>query len=192
MIRKLAVTAALVLTAVPAVALADTPSPGDVANASRLCQDQRTAMTLATFKATYGTNHNRSNAFGKCVSKLAQAQQQDRQNAAQACRAEQGQTDAQFAATHDGKTFQQFYGTNKNGRNAFGRCVSTKAKASAEEQQQATINAAKSCRAERNASNFAATHGGKSFRDYYGTNANKSNAFGKCVSKKAKELQAHQ
>ena len=31
-------------------------------------------------------------------------------------------------ATHDGKTFEQFYGKNKNGKNAYGKCVSTKAK----------------------------------------------------------------
>jgi len=33
---------------------------------------------------------------------------------------------------------------------------------------------------------FAAAHGGKSFTDFYGTNKNKKNAFGKCVSGKAK------
>jgi hypothetical protein len=190
MIRKLAVAAVLISSAIPAAALADPPSPADVDNASRLCQGQRAAMPAGAFKLAYGTNRNHSNAFGKCVSKLARAQQQDQQNAAQACRAEQSQSDADFAAAHGGKTFQQFYGTNKNGRNAFGRCVSTKAKAASQEQQQATINAAKSCRAEQKASDFAASHGGKSFKDFYGTNANKSNAFGKCVSKKAKELQA--
>lgn len=31
--------------------------------------------TAATFKATYGTNADKPNAFGRCVSKLAAAQQ---------------------------------------------------------------------------------------------------------------------
>lgn len=42
-------------------------------------------------------------------------------------------------------------------------------------------NAAKKCKAER------ASLGEKDFADRYGTNANKRNAFGKCVSKYAKE-----
>src|SRR6266542_3688389 len=48
-------------------------------------------------------------------------------NPAQQCRAEQA--DAAFAAGHGGKTFAQFYGTNGNQQNAFGKCVSTKAQA---------------------------------------------------------------
>jgi hypothetical protein len=189
--RKLALTAILILGVIPAVALANGPTASDTATAAQLCKAQRATMPPGTFKLTYGTNDNRSNAYGKCVSKLARQQQENRENAAQACRAEQQQTDADFMATHDGKTFDQFYGANKNGRNAFGRCVSSKAKAAAAEQQAATINAARACRAEQRDSSFAAAHGDKSFRDYYGTNANKSNAFGKCVSKKAKELQQH-
>lgn len=34
--------------------------------------------------------------------------------------------DFKAIAEHEGKTFEQFYGTNKNGRNAFGKCVSSK------------------------------------------------------------------
>ena len=51
----------------------------------------------------------------------------------------------------------------------------------------AAKNAAKACKAEQVDSGFAAAHGGKSFADHYGTNTNKKNAFGKCVSKLAKE-----
>ena len=83
--------------------------------------------------------------------------------------------------------FNLKYGTNKNKKNAFGKCVSSKASAAVESQEDATLNAAKKCKAERADVNFAAGHGGKSFADFYGTNANKKNAFGKCVSKLAKE-----
>jgi hypothetical protein len=172
-----ALTAGLVL--VPAVALAETtPTGQDRANAARLCSAQRTAMGVPAFKLLYGTNADRSNAFGKCVSKLARLQVQNRENAAKQCRSEQN--DPTFAATHDGKTFEQFYGTGK-GKNAFGRCVSTKAKAASAEQQQATINAAKACKAER------AQMGAAAFRAKYGTNPNKRDAFGKCVSLKASQ-----
>jgi hypothetical protein len=52
-------------------------------------------------------------------------------------------------------------------------------KAEAAAQEQAEENAAKQCMAEHNL-------GAQAFKDNYGTNANKSNAFGKCVSKLAK------
>ena len=65
---------------------------------------------------------------------------------------------------HDGKTFAQFYGTGKHGNNAFGKCVSSKAKALTDEQQQATIAAAKTCKAERTkmgAAAFTEKYGGR-------------------------------
>jgi hypothetical protein len=62
---------------------------------------------------------------------------------------------------------------------AFGNCVSLTAKAAAAAQQQARVNAAKECWTERKADPAA-------FKANYGTNKNKSNAFGKCVSGKVK------
>jgi len=50
----------------------------------------------------------------------------DKNAAKQQCKAERA--DPGFAAAHQGKTFEQFYGTNKNGKNAHGKCVSNKAK----------------------------------------------------------------
>ena len=47
--------------------------------------------------------------------------------------------------------------------------------------QSADKNAAKACKAER------ATMGVEAFKNKYGTNANKANAFGKCVSGKSKK-----
>ena len=46
---------------------------------------------------------------------------------------------------------------------------------------QATENAAKKCKAERQ------SMGATAFADRYGTSPNKRNAFGKCVSQKAKQ-----
>jgi hypothetical protein len=54
-----------------------------------------------------------------------------------------------------------------------------KAKAAGNRQDQATENAAKQCWTERQADPVA-------FKEHYGTNPNKSNAFGKCVSGKVK------
>ena len=171
--RRFAFLIVLALSVVPA-ALADSGSSGS--SPAQLCAAQRTAIGTAAFNQLYGTNAGDRNAFGKCVSKLTRADQQNTVRASEACKAEQN--DANFAANHSGKTFAQFYGTNKNGHNAFGKCVSRGARAAAQAQQQTTINAARACRAEQKANPTA-------FKNTYGTNANKSNAFGKCVSQKA-------
>jgi len=136
-------------------------------------------MGVPLFKQSYGTvQSNRSNAFGRCVSQWAHTEQQNRVSAESACRAEQN--DPSFADSHDGKTFVEFYGLGPKHRNAFGRCVSSKAKAASLEQRQAVMNAARQCKSER------ATLGPAAFRAKYGKNASDRNAFGKCVSRLAK------
>ena len=167
--------AAALLTS--ASAFASEPAPSDEANAARACKTQRTAMGTAAFNATYGANENDRNAFGKCVSRLARQEQTNRTNASRQCQAERD--DPNFASTHGGKTFEQFYGSGQSGRNAFGKCVSQKAKSLSQAQQQRTLNAAKQCKAERAADPAA-------FKARYGSNSSKSNAFGKCVSTKAR------
>jgi hypothetical protein len=171
--RKFALLIVLALSVVPA-ALANTSSLAS--SPAQRCAAQRTAIGTVAFNQLYGTNATARNAFGNCVSRLTRADHQNIVKASEACRAEQN--DANFAANHTGKTFAQFYGTNKNGHNAFGNCVSQKARAAAQAQQLATINAARACRAEQTADPTA-------FKTTYGTNPNKSNAFGKCVSQKA-------
>jgi hypothetical protein len=165
--RKLALLAVLMLVAVPAALAEDSPSAPTPPNT--LCKQQRAAIGTLAFKLLYGAN-----AYGHCVSKAASAASHATANASKQCAAERA--DAAFAASHDGKTFAQFYGTGPNGRNAFGKCVSSKAQTLVEEQQEDTINAAKTCKAERvklGAAPFTAKYGGR------------SNAFGKCVSKTA-------
>jgi hypothetical protein len=96
-------------------------------------------------------------------------------NAAKACKAKRAE---------DPDAFAEEYGTNKNRKNAFGKCVSSKAKAkkadmdAKDERRVAALkNAAKECAREREElgeDDFAADHG-------------KRNAFGRCVSDKARE-----
>src|SRR4051794_15146677 len=52
--------------------VAPTPEPVAKPNPARLCKAQQQANPTA-FKAMYGTNHNKANAFGKCVSRMARA-----------------------------------------------------------------------------------------------------------------------
>ncbi|MDP8911602.1 MAG: hypothetical protein M3M94_06005 [Actinomycetota bacterium] len=176
---KLMTGVAAALSLFGTTALADNPpSTQDRQNAAQQCRAQRTAIGASAFRALYGTNANRSNAFGKCVSKMARVNHDARSNAQTQCRQEQN--DPNFASTHGGKTFAEFYGTGKHGKNAFGRCVSLKAKAARQAEQHAIINAAKACKAERRADPDA-------FRMKYGTNRNGKNAFGKCVAAKARQ-----
>ena len=87
--------------------------------------------TGATFAGVFGTE---ANAYGKCVSMLARAQNQERReatvNAANTCAAArrdtQGDAEA-FAGLGDlgDKSFAEAFGSEKN---AYGKCVSTVAK----------------------------------------------------------------
>jgi hypothetical protein len=168
-LRKIAILVVLAFAAVPAAFAEDTPTPTQ--QGSTLCKQQRTAVGPSAFTLLYGGGKN---AYGRCVSKLASTVSHETANASKQCAAERA--DATFAATHDGKTFAQLYGTGPHGNNAFGKCVSSKAKELVQEQQEETISAAKTCKTERN------TLGATAFKAKYGS---KANAFGKCVSKAA-------
>jgi hypothetical protein len=170
------VTFCAVALVVPAYAAAD--GTNAKSDAEKQCRSERTAMGAQIFKDTYGTNNDRSNAFGKCVSHRTSQNKSTmkaaHENAVKQCKAERAADPAAFAAK---------YGTGKNHKNAFGNCVSRKSKAKTNAAEarhvKAEINAAKQCKAERKADPAA-------FKAKYGTNKNKSNAFGKCVSTKAK------
>ena len=102
-------------------------------NAAQACKTERgtTPESRAAFRAKYGGGEN---AFGRCVSMTARAQNQARRaalvNAAQTCRTWKEDAAAFTAAMagtpNAGKTFAQVFG---EGRNAYGKCVSTTAKA---------------------------------------------------------------
>jgi len=177
---KVVIAAFAVAAFVPVTALAQTVEPADKANGARSCEALKTSMGVATFNATYGTNADKSNAFGQCVAKWTRAERQNRAEATTACKAEQA--DANFAATHGGKSFADFYGVGKRDAAAMQRCVQSKRQAASTEDRHATMNAAKQCKVERKLDEAA-------FKAKYGTNENKSNAFGKCVSKLAQAQQ---
>ena len=174
----MAVTAAF--GASSAVAVDGTPSPEQVAN--QRCKAEHKAMGNKAFKALYGKR-----AMQTCKGKRGNVADATLNNAAQECKAEQA--DPNFAANHGGLTFDQVYGTNAKKSNAFGKCVSGKVSEQQAEDAADLQNASQQCRAERSDPNFAAGHDGKTFQEFYGTNRNKKNAFGKCVSRRAHELQ---
>jgi cobalamin biosynthesis protein CobT len=165
--------------------------------------------------------------------------------AEQSCRAQQ--SDPNFAAKHGGKTFEQFYGNNKNGEDAFGECVSDQTQSSsassqstgtqapatnasqeeqnesstAEANEQSSSTSATESQEEQNESSAAEAnehstgpnpestqaHHAKptfaaacraqrsanpaAFEAKYGSNRNKENAMGRCVSAMAKAQASH-
>ena len=162
--------------AVPAALAAQPASP------AAFCKNlQKTSPLLFGSGATYKN-------FGACVTAQTALSTQSTTNAAKVCKTEQA--DANFAASHGGKTFAEFYGANPNSKGAdkkaYGMCVSGKAATATAAQQSAVQNAARKCKAERADANFAAGHNGKTFAQFYGKNGNLRNAFGKCVSAYAK------
>ncbi|MEX0674944.1 MAG: hypothetical protein WD067_09220 [Gaiellaceae bacterium] len=166
--KRLLVLALFALPVLPVSAWAAPPSAQASTNATAACKAQRAQIGETAFAQAWGT-------LGRCVTSLARVEQQNLDAARAACTAEQN--DPNFAATHEGKTFTQFYGSGPSGKNAFARCVSTKAKASSRAEGQARPNPARLCRTERTAMTpavFTQTYGGA------------ANAFGKCVSAKAK------
>jgi hypothetical protein len=161
----------------PAAAVAK-PDHEEKEAAKAECRDERgkTRATREAFRAKY-------QGFSDCVRQNAAEEEAEneeaKENAAEECKAERSE---------DPAAFRQKYGTNKNGKNAFGKCVSGKAsekKAAmdAEDAEEAAEvkNAAKDCAAERR------EMGREEFAEEHGTNRNKRNAFGKCVSKKTRE-----
>ena len=163
--KRLLLTAALAAAVItPAAASAADPAPADFKNAAKYCKEFKTGSGAANFASMFGT---KKNAYGKCVSQTAKTTATEdaaqkkaaKSNAAKECKAE-----------------------GLKGRE-YGKCVSTKAKAKKaaadkedEAQEDDRINAAKSCKtAKKDAATFAAA---------YGT---RKNAFGKCVSKTARE-----
>jgi hypothetical protein len=160
--RSLLIVAALALLALPATAVAEDPTT----DAKAACKAEKHATGTKLFKQTYAAKST-AKAMKACIEKRAPAVAADAKNAAQECKDERKADPDAFAAK---------YGKNGNGKNAYGKCVSGKASAATEEETDARVNAAKTCKALR-ADDKAA------FEAQYGT---KKNAFGKCVSQTAK------
>ena len=72
--RILLTIAVLLVLAVPA-AFAVPPPGNDSKNAAKVCKGERgaTALSIEAFNREHGTNKNKKNAFGKCVSKRSKS-----------------------------------------------------------------------------------------------------------------------
>src|SRR4051812_15554586 len=178
--RLLTITCAIAALAAPTVASAAQGNGQAHQDAVKTCKELRKAAGKANFASIYGKK-----GLGRCIkqetrenkAEAKQGEQNAQQNAAKQCKAERAA---------DPQAFQQKYGKNKNGKNAYGKCVSQHARENQQQEEQQAqqadedqVSAAGECRDERKADPDA-------FAAKYGTNHNKRNAFGKCVSSKAK------
>ena len=138
MTKWLVAAAAIVIVAIPVASAAspsqDKPKPATSAQsqsaeseAEKACKAERNSLGVEAFSKKYGTNHNKRNAFGKCVSGKSKGKKDDKDEkdedsgaAAKACKAER--------ASIGLDAFAKKYGTNHNLKNAFGKCVSGKSK----------------------------------------------------------------
>jgi hypothetical protein len=150
---------------------------GQSKSPAQICKNELATLGAADFRSLYAPGGSGANAMGKCVSKHARAAAASRTNAAKARKAEMAMPEADFRAAHGGQSFAELYGKNKNDRNAYGKCVSSKASTANAQRAAAARNGAKACKAERAADRpaFNAKYGGKA-----------ESAFGKCVSSKWK------
>ena len=153
--------AGLAALAVAAPANADRTTKQDRATAAASCSALRTSVGATTFAQTYGVTSQQA-ALQRCVAKMMREAHQARHAAAKTC-----------ATKAKGK--------GKGVAKAKANCVAKAAKAELKQEIDATKNAAHACKAERQ------SMGAESFAALHGTNENDRNAFGKCVSKKAKE-----
>ena len=104
--RRLIVVAALAAAVVVPSALAADPTPADFKNAAKYCKAVRESKGTEQFAALYGTNKNKKNAFGKCVSKTASAKAEKHEDTAETnaatadCKKQRSDDAAKFAQTY--------------------------------------------------------------------------------------------
>ena len=103
---KRAILVSLLIGAIAApAALAADPTPADFKNAAKFCKAVREAKGVDAFATQYGTNGNKKNAYGKCVSKTANAKAEKREDAQEAkaaadCKKQKADDAAKFAQTY--------------------------------------------------------------------------------------------
>lgn len=109
--RRMLVVCALIGAVLIPSALAADPTPADFKNAAKYCKAARESKGVDAFQTQYGTNKNKKNAYGKCVSSTAKAKAEKREDAAETnaataeCKKQQAGDAAKFA--QDYKNFGQ-------------------------------------------------------------------------------------
>lgn len=182
--KKLLVLGALIVLAVPAAyaaapskekpAKSEAQSQSSGSSAANACKAELASLGAAAFAKKYGTNHNLKNAFGKCVSGRSKGKDEAKGTNQGKEDEQQGQNEAE----DDDQVQQGDQG--EDGKSQAKHDEHGQQSDQGEANDQGTSDAAKQCKKE------LASMGGAAFANRYGTNHNKHNAFGKCVSSKSK------
>ena len=128
--RRAIVVCLLVAAVAAPAALAADPAPADFKNAAKYCQALRTAKGVEAFRTQWGTNPNKMNAFGKCVSATNKAKAKKADDDEKATTTRRPTTRPRSKATADCKKQQaadaaKFAAKYKN----LGQCVKALAEA---------------------------------------------------------------
>jgi hypothetical protein len=104
-LKRIMLVGALVAAILTPSALAADPNPADYKNAAKYCKAVRESKGVEAFASLFGTNMNKKNAYGKCVSKTASAKAEKREDAAEAqavadCKKQKAEDAAKFAETY--------------------------------------------------------------------------------------------
>jgi hypothetical protein len=153
----IALAVVALFAAVPASAAAKHPRPA-VKNAAKYCKAQRSQMGATAFGATYG---GKKNAFGKCVKKRVHDLNALRRAAVQQCKQELGAQGARWR-------------NDSGSHGALRKCVNDKTQQQDQDNQDAVINAVRSCLTEHDADPAA-------FNVKYGVDGSAREAFGRCI-----------
>ena len=165
---------AVACMATPGAALAhggDGSQFGGEKNRSKACKALRAQMGPQLFRETYGSNHNKRNALGKCVSKHRHPFRQLIAQAISDCKAQLGVSRVRH---FEGDDDHPRGDDRKADRAAFRQCVRDRLAVLLAERLAAIEAAAKSCDTERTADPVA-------FAEKYGRGEKKRHAFFRCV-----------
>ena len=102
--RVLVVSLLIAALGAPAAFAAD-PTPADFKNAAKYCKAVRESKGVDAFATQYGTNTNKKNAYGKCVSATAKTKAEKREDAQEAkaaadCKKQRSDDAAKFAQSY--------------------------------------------------------------------------------------------
>ena len=158
-----------------------TPNPNQVA-ATPYAQCELHAMGVKAFKASVRRPAEGPHAMRNCQRQHGKPAHNDINNAAQQCKAEQADPRLPGEPPAGSDRSTQSYGTNAQRSERIRQARQHQGPGDLSAGEQNLQNAAQQCRGERNEPPTSREHTGKSFTDFYGSNQNKKNAFGKCVS----------
>jgi hypothetical protein len=185
--------------AFPAGAGGHPPSEENEKNAAKHCKALKSAAgpgfaeLVEGFQSGDQVNENGKNAYGQCVAFHARDEHNEearaQRSASRECRELRESNPGAFGR-HEGAQYRN-----------LGQCVSQQRreeKAEQDQEDQNQVNAARHCKRERSDQAFfvsehpdsqggEGTEDDKTFAQYYGTNRNNRNAYGKCVSRHAEE-----